>query len=53
MNNSITYVAMDTHKKQHRVALVYPNDEHLIFSKEYPSEIIKMVRKIKRNAPVK
>ena len=30
MENSITYVAMDTHKKQHRVALVYPNDEQII-----------------------
>jgi len=30
MENTITYVAMDTHKKQHRVALVYPNDELII-----------------------
>jgi len=53
MENSITYVAMDTHKKQHRIALVYPNDEQIIeFSvKNTPTEIRKMVRKIKRNAP--
>jgi len=53
MENSMTYVAMDTHKKQHRVALVYPNDERIIeFSvKNAPAEIRKMVRKIKRNAP--
>ena len=44
---------MDTHKKQHRVALVYPNDEVIVeFSiKNTPAEIRKMVRKIKRNAP--
>ena len=53
MNNSITYIAMDTHKKQHSVALLYPNDEKVIqFSvKNTPAEIRKMVRKIKRNAP--
>jgi transposase len=46
---------MDTHKKQHRVALVYPNDERVIeFSvKNTPAEIRKMVRKIKKNAPGK
>lgn len=55
MEKGITYVAMDTHKKQHRVALVYPNDELIIeFSvKNTPTEIRKMVRKIKRNAPGK
>jgi len=53
VKNSITDVAMDTHKKQHRVALVYPNDEQIIeFSvKNTPAEIRKMVRRIKRNAP--
>jgi transposase len=53
VNNSITYVATDTHKKQHRVAIAYPNDEVIVeFSvKNTPSEIRKMVRKIKRNAP--
>jgi len=55
VEKSITYVAMDTHKKQHRVALVYPNDEQIIqFSvKNSPAEIRKMVRKLKRNAPGK
>lgn len=55
MKNSITYVAMDTHKKQHRVAIAYPNNEVIVeFSvKNTPSEIRKMVRKIKRNAPGK
>jgi transposase len=53
VKNSITYVAMDTHKKQHRVAIAYPNDEVIVeFSvKNTPSEIRKMVRKIKKNAP--
>ena len=55
MEKGITYVAMDTHKKQHKVALVYPNDEQIIeFSvKNTPTEIRKMVRKIKRNVPGK
>jgi len=55
VKNSITYVAMDTHKKQHRVAIAYPNDEVIVeFSvKNTPSEIRKMVRKIKKNAPGK
>ncbi|MHC4462300.1 MAG: hypothetical protein ACYS30_12845, partial [Planctomycetota bacterium] len=55
MENSITHVAMDTHKKQHRIALLYPNDGRIIqFSvKNTPAEIRKMVRKIKRNAPGK
>jgi len=53
VKDSITYVAMDTHKKQHRVAMVYPNDEVIVeFSvKNTASEIRKMVRKIKKNAP--
>jgi transposase len=44
---------MDTHKKQHRVAMVYPNDEQIIeFSvNNTPAEIKKMVSRIKRNAP--
>ena len=53
VENNMTYVAMDTHKKQHRIALVYPNDEVIVeFSmKNTPAEIRKTVRKIKRNAP--
>jgi len=55
VENSITYVAMDTHKKQHRVALVYPNNEEILeFSvKNAPAELRKMVGKIRRNAPGK
>ena len=30
MENIITYVAMDTHKKEHKVALHYPGDEQII-----------------------
>jgi transposase len=53
VNNNITHVAMDTHKKQHRVAIAYPNDEVIVeFSvKNTAPEIRKMVRKIKKNAP--
>ena len=55
VENGITYVAMDTHKKEHSVALVYPNDEQVIeFSvRNTPTEIRKMVGKIKRTAPGK
>jgi transposase len=52
METSITYVAMDTHKKEHTVALLYPNNEEVIeFSvKNKPAEIRKMVVKVKKNA---
>jgi len=30
MENIITYVAMDTHKKEHKVALHYPGDEQIL-----------------------
>ena len=30
MENIITYVGMDTHKKDHKVALHYPGDEQII-----------------------
>jgi len=30
MENTITYVAMDTHKKQHKVALHYPCQEEIV-----------------------
>ena len=50
MRNSITYAAMDTHKKQHKVALLYPGDDEIIeFTiKNTASEIRKMVKKIKK-----
>ena len=30
MNNCTTYVAMDTHKKEHKVALHYPGHEQIV-----------------------
>jgi hypothetical protein len=30
MKNTITYVAMDTHKKEHKVALHYPCNEEIV-----------------------
>ena len=53
VEDSITYVGMDTHKKQHKVALIYPGEDAIIeFSiKNTVVEIRKMVRKIKRTAP--
>ena len=30
MENAITYVAMDTHKKQHKIALHYPYQEEIV-----------------------
>ena len=52
MENSITYVAMDTHKKQHKVAVHYPGDEQIVqFSvKNNARDIKKMVKKIKKHA---
>ena len=53
MKNNITYVAMDTHKKDHKIALHYPNDELVVtFAiKNSAAEIKKMVTKIKKKAP--
>ena len=53
MKNSITYVAMDTHKKQHKVAVHYPGDEQIVqFSvKNNARDIKEMVKKIKKQAP--
>ena len=53
MENSITYVAMDTHKKEHKVALHYPGQEEIInlTVRNSSHEISKMVRKILRKAP--
>jgi transposase len=54
MTNYTTYVAMDTHKKQHKVALHYPGHEQIVeFAvKNTAGEIKKMVNKIKKQAPV-
>ncbi len=53
MNNTITYVAMDTHKKEHKVALRYPGQQEIVSLtvKNNASEISKMVRTILRKAP--
>lgn len=53
MDNNITHVAMDTHKKQHAVALAYPDTgEILVFTvKNTVKDIKKMVKKIQRKAP--
>jgi transposase len=52
MKNNITYVAMDTHKKDHKIALHHPNDEQVIqfVIKNTADEIKKMVAKIKKHA---
>lgn len=53
MPTSITYVAMDTHKKQHRLALKFPGQERLIELSVLNNvrEITKMVKKIIKQAP--
>ena len=53
MENSITYVAMDTHKKEHKVALHYPGQEEItnLIVRNSSREISKMVRKILKKAP--
>lgn len=53
MNNSTTYVGMDTHKKQHKVALHYPGREQIVqFAvKNNARDIARMVKKITKQAP--
>ncbi len=53
MSDNITYVAMDTHKKQHSVALHYPGQEEIVrFTvRNTAREITKMARKIIKQAP--
>jgi transposase len=52
VKESITYVAMDTHKKQHRVAVVYSDSgETQEFTvKNIDKDIAKMVRQIKKRS---
>lgn len=52
MNNSITYVAMDTHKKDHTVALHYPGHEEIVrFTvRNTAREITKMTKKVIKQA---
>jgi len=53
MKNTITYVAMDTHKKEHKVALHYPGNEQIVqfVAKNTARDIKKMVNKVKKQAP--
>ena len=52
MKNNITYVGMDTHKKEHKVALHYPDKEEIeiITIKNTASDISKMVKRILKKA---
>jgi transposase len=53
VNNSVTYVAMDTHKKQHRIALQLAGQKPLfeLTITNSVREINKMVKKIVKKAP--
>lgn len=53
MENIITYVAMDTHKKQHKIALHYPSQEEIVeFTvNNTVRDIKRMVKKIIKQAP--
>ena len=53
MNNSITYVAMGTHTKEHTIALQYPAQTKIVrlTVKNTSCEISKMVRNIVKKAP--
>ncbi len=45
--NSLTYVAMDTHKKEHAVLVEYPTGDTVACSiKNTPAEIARMVKRI-------
>lgn len=52
MNNSITYVAMDTHKKEHKIAVTFPGDRNIVefVIKNTSDDIRKMVNKIKKHS---
>ena len=53
MEDNITYVAMDTHKKEHKVALHYPGNEIIenLTVRNTACEISKMVKRILKKAP--
>ncbi len=50
MDNILTYVAMDTHKKQHNVAFILPGSAEIIemVVANTAREIGRMVKKIKK-----
>ena len=53
MKTSITHVAMDVHKKQHDVALVYPDTGELqrFTVRNTQEELARMVKRIRKQAP--
>ena len=53
MDNILTYVAMDTHKKQHNVAFILPDSDEIIemVVANTAREIGRMVKKIKKFSP--
>jgi len=53
VKNSITYAAMDTHKKDHQVAVHFPEQEEILqFTiKNTARDVTKMVKKILKQAP--
>ena len=55
MRTNITHVAMDTHKKEHSVAVVYADTGELqVFTvRNTAKDITKMVKKVQRQAPEK
>ena len=52
MKNSITYVGMDTHKKDHKIAVLFDGQEDLLEMTilNRASEISKMVKKLQKRA---
>jgi len=53
MKNSITYVAMDTHKKEHQVAVHFPEQEEILQCsvKNTTRDITKMIKKVLKQSP--
>ena len=53
MKTMITFVALDSHKKQHAVAVVYPHTGELAqwTVRNSQKDVAKMVKKIKQQAP--
>ena len=53
MKNSITYVGMDTHKKDHKIAILYPGQEALVEMTilNQARDIGKLVKQIQKKSP--